>query len=213
MLVKFSNHIPHLVVGTLLLPDRESAKIHSNQANPIIRGPNQSLTSPTGMHNSLPLLNPNYSIGNVHPCGGLRGRKGDRRRGKSVEERLGITAVPAVRELRESIQAFGCAGGRPAIAGRGDVGAEPVGGKVMRGRAAGDRMDRSSNSQTGAETQTAEPADCWRSDKPRPAIASGNRRTVAGVLPGRAGGERGLPVPARYWLESCVKYITRIDNG
>ena len=67
MLVKFSNHIPHLVVGTLLLPDRESAKIHSNQANPIIRGPNQSLTSPTGMHNSLPLLNPNYSIGNVHP--------------------------------------------------------------------------------------------------------------------------------------------------
>ena len=68
MLVKFSNHIPHLVVGTLLLPDRESAKIHSNQANPIIRGPNQSLTSPTGMHNSLPLLNPNYSIGNVHPC-------------------------------------------------------------------------------------------------------------------------------------------------
>ena len=69
MLVKFSNHIPHLVVGTLLLPDRESAKIHSNQANPIIRGPNQSLTSPTGMHNSLPLLNPNYSIGNVHPFG------------------------------------------------------------------------------------------------------------------------------------------------
>ena len=69
MLVKFSNHIPHLVVGTLLLPDRESAKIHSNQANPIIRGPNQSLTSPTGMHNSLPLLNPNYSIGNVHPHG------------------------------------------------------------------------------------------------------------------------------------------------
>ncbi len=67
MLVMFSNHIPHLVVGTLLLPDRESAKIHSNQANPIIRGPNQSLTSPTGMHNSLPLLNPNYSIANVHP--------------------------------------------------------------------------------------------------------------------------------------------------
>ena len=67
MLVNFSNHIPHLVVGTLLLPDRESAKIHSNQANPIIRGPNQSLTSPTGMHNSLPLLNPNYSIANVHP--------------------------------------------------------------------------------------------------------------------------------------------------
>ena len=72
MLVKFSNHIPHLVVGTLLLPDRESAKIHSNQANPIIRGPNQSLTSPTGMHNSLPLLNPNYSIGNVHPSGCLQ---------------------------------------------------------------------------------------------------------------------------------------------
>ena len=68
MLVMFSNHIPHLVVGTLLLPDRESAKIHSNQANPIIRGPNQSLTSPTGMHNSLPLLNPNYSIANVHPA-------------------------------------------------------------------------------------------------------------------------------------------------
>ncbi len=67
MLVMFSNHIPHLVVGTLLLPDRESAKIHSNQANPIIRGPNQSLTSPTEMHNSLPLLNPNYSIANVHP--------------------------------------------------------------------------------------------------------------------------------------------------
>ena len=73
MLVKFSNHIPHLVVGTLLLPDRESAKIHSNQANPIIRGPNQSLTSPTGMHNSLPLLNPNYSIGNVHPPIGVVG--------------------------------------------------------------------------------------------------------------------------------------------
>ncbi len=71
MLVMFSNHIPHLVVGTLLLPDRESAKIHSNQANPIIRGPNQSLTSPTGMHNSLPLLNPNYSIGNVHPFDSL----------------------------------------------------------------------------------------------------------------------------------------------
>ena len=71
MLVNFSNHIPHLVVGTLLLPDRESAKIHSNQANPIIRGPNQSLTSPTGMHNSLPLLNPNYSIANVHPSGDL----------------------------------------------------------------------------------------------------------------------------------------------
>ena len=77
MLVNFSNHIPHLVVGTLLLPDRESAKIHSNQANPIIRGPNQSLTSPTGMHNSLPLLNPNYSIANVHPIysGSARGER------------------------------------------------------------------------------------------------------------------------------------------
>ena len=78
MLVMFSNHIPHLVVGTLLLPDRESAKIHSNQANPIIRGPNQSLTSPTGMHNSLPLLNPNYSIANVHPVVTLRGVAGTR---------------------------------------------------------------------------------------------------------------------------------------
>ena len=79
MLVKFSNHIPHLVVGTLLLPDRESAKIHSNQANPIIRSPNQSLTSPTGMHNSLPLLNPNYSIGNVHPLRSSARINGSRR--------------------------------------------------------------------------------------------------------------------------------------
>ena len=76
----------------------------------------------------------------------------------------------------------------------------------MRGRAAGDVVS------AWIAIPTARPADCWKSDKPGPAIASGNRRTVAGVLPGRAGGERGLRVPAHYWLARCVKYITRIDN-